>query len=236
MTYGSRLPIGIIGGMGPEATILLMKRVFDKTEASDDQDHVPLLVDNNTQVPSRIAAIISKTGEDPGPVIAIMAKKLEQSGARALAMPCNTAHYYKSDIESSVDIPFLDMISLTTCRLKSLNIKSAGLLASPAVRLTGTFDKVLKSRGIRPMYPENQDALLEAIRDVKRYGDNASSRSTLSHSAQLLVNAGADILVVACSELSIICDAISNPNKVIDTIDVLAEEIVKFSCRLAKES
>ena len=85
--------IGILGGMGPEATVLLMSRIIARTPAADDRDHVPLFVDNNTQVPSRIAALIEGTGEDPGPVLADMARRLEANGAEALAMPCNTAHH-----------------------------------------------------------------------------------------------------------------------------------------------
>ena len=82
---------GILGGMGPEATIDLMKRVFRATPAQDDRDHVHLLVDNNPQVPSRIQALLEKTGESPGPCLCDMARKLESWGADFLAMPCNTA-------------------------------------------------------------------------------------------------------------------------------------------------
>lgn len=85
--------------MGPEATMLLMARVVAMTAAGDDRDHVPMVIDNNTQVPSRIKALIENTGDDPGPVLASMARKLEAYGAEALAMPCNTAHHYASVID-----------------------------------------------------------------------------------------------------------------------------------------
>ena len=221
--------VGIIGGMGPEATVLLMTKIIAKTEAEDDRDHVPVLVDNNTQVPSRIKAIIEKTGENPGPTIAMMAKRLEQNDASALAMPCNTAHYYKSEIVESVHIPFLDMIELTASRLKNMSIKSAGVLASPAVQQTGIFDQAFSNNGITTLYPANQIELLEAIQNIKKVGDNSSSRSILVDSAEELVSSGADILLVACSELSIIADELKDSHCLLDTIDVLAEEIIKFS-------
>lgn len=225
----SKRVVGIIGGMGPEATVLLMTKIIAKTEAEDDRDHVPLLVDNNTQVPSRIKAIIEKTGENPGPTIAMMAKRLEQNDASALAMPCNTAHHYKSEIVESVHIPFLDMIELTASRLKNMSIKSAGILASPAVQQTGIFDQAFSNNGITTLYPANQIELLEAIQNVKKVGDNSSSRSILVDSAEELVISGADILLVACSELSIIADELKDSHCLLDTIDVLAEEIIKFS-------
>ena len=79
--------VGILGGMGPEATILLMQKVLAAVPARDDADHVPLLVHQNPQVPSRIRALIQGGGEDPGPVLAHMARDLEAGGAQALAMP-----------------------------------------------------------------------------------------------------------------------------------------------------
>ena len=86
--------IGVLGGMGPEATVALLQRVQGGVLARDDADHVPLLVDLNPQVPSRIKHLIEKTGPNPGPVIADMAARLETAGAEALILPCNTAHHY----------------------------------------------------------------------------------------------------------------------------------------------
>src|ERR1700723_4357749 len=86
--------VGIIGGMGPEATVDLMRRVIAATPARDDADHIHLLVDNNPKVPSRIAALIDGTGCDPAPALCEMAKGLEAQGADFLVIPCNTAHYY----------------------------------------------------------------------------------------------------------------------------------------------
>ncbi len=85
--------VGILGGMGPEATVLLMQKVIAAVPARDDSDHVPLIVDQNSQVPSRIRRLIEGVGEDPAPVLAAMARRLEAAGAEALAMPCNTAHH-----------------------------------------------------------------------------------------------------------------------------------------------
>ncbi|UYV36493.1 aspartate/glutamate racemase family protein [Rhodobacteraceae bacterium D3-12] len=105
--------IGVLGGMGPEATILMMSRLLAATPASDDADHIPLLVDSNTQVPSRIAHLIEKTGEDPTPALVAMAQRLAAGGAAFLAMPCNTAHSYYPAIAGSVQVPVLNMVELT---------------------------------------------------------------------------------------------------------------------------
>ena len=101
--------VGILGGMGPQATLLLQQRVLDSVQAEDDVSHLPLLIDMNPQIPSRLDWILHQQGEDPAPVLAKMAQGLETAGAQALAMPCNTAHHFSQSITNAVSIPFLNM-------------------------------------------------------------------------------------------------------------------------------
>ncbi len=128
--------VGILGGMGPEATVLLMQRVIAAVPAQDDHDHVPLIVHQNPQVPSRIGRLIDGTGPDPAPVLAAMAHSLVLAGAEALAMPCNTAHAYAAAIRAATPLPFLDMREATFARVPRGRL---GMLASPAVRLAGAI-------------------------------------------------------------------------------------------------
>ena len=97
--------IGVIGGMGPEATVDLMRRVIAATPAADDIDHVRMIVDNNPKVPSRLKALLDGTGDGPGPVLAGMARGLQSAGADVLVIPCNTAHFYLAPIRAAVSIP-----------------------------------------------------------------------------------------------------------------------------------
>ncbi|MRX37413.1 aspartate/glutamate racemase family protein [Aminobacter sp. MDW-2] len=223
--------VGIIGGMGPEATVLLMAKVIERTSATDDADHVPMFVDNNTQVPSRIKALIEGGGEDPGPVLANMARGLEVAGAEALAMPCNTAHNYAPAIVEATTIPFLDMVELAAERVAAMKAGSfsVGILASPAIRLTGIYERAFAKRHITTLFPSDDERMLAAIRAIKISSANAAARETLSVAADELIKAGADALLVACSEFSIVTDAISGKYRVVDSIDVLADAIVKFA-------
>lgn len=223
--------IGIIGGMGPEATVLLMQRIIERTIAADDADHVPMIVDNNPQVPSRIAALIEKRGEDPGPVIAAMAANLEAFGAQALAMPCNTAHHYADRIRAATSVPFLDMVKMSVERMAGAARPGTrvGMLASPAVRITGLFDKAVGPSGPELLYLDDDAPLLDLIRHIKRRGGDDAARECLSLIARRLIGDGAALLLVACSELSLISHALPDGVEVIDTIDVLAEACVAFS-------
>lgn len=232
MTDGpAKRRIGVLGGMGPEATVLFMSRVIALTPAADDSDHVPLIVDNNTQVPSRIKALIEKTGDDPGPVLADMARRLQTAGAQALAMPCNTAHHFAPAIVGAVDIPLLNMVDLAVERVAPMarTSRRVGLLASPAVQSTGLFDRAFAEREIATRYPNDTDGLLSAIRAIKIDSKDPAAVRTLRNAADDLAGKDVTVLVIACSEFSIIAEAIEAPLQTVDTIDVLAEAVIAFA-------
>ena len=223
--------VGILGGMGPEATLLLMERIMKNTHATGDQEHVPLLVDNNTQVPSRINAIIKKKGPDPLPVLCGMATSLEKSGAKALAMPCNTAHAFIDEIRSKITIPFISIVDETIEYLKKMRVqkKRIGILASPAVEIAKIFEYELEKNDMSFLYVGDNELCLSLIEAIKA-NDKTLSNSVEQLSSQI-EGQKPDFLLIACSEFSIISglirDKFSIP--VIDTLDLLVEKIIKFS-------
>lgn len=223
--------VGILGGMGPGATILLMQKVMARVPARDDADHVPLLVDQNPQVPSRIRFLIEGAGEDPGPVLVAMARRLAGAGAAALAMPCNTAHHFAPAIAAAVDIPFLDMVALSVAQAAALAGRGAkvGLLASPAVRRTGLFEAPFAAAGLRPAWPADGDALLGAIRAIKAAGPGPGPRAALAAASADLMAQGAAVQMIACTEFSQIAGATGPGPTTFDTLDVLAGAIVAFA-------
>lgn len=219
--------VGIIGGMGPEATVDLMRRVIEKTPANDDQDHVHLIVESNPKIPSRIAHLIEGTGEDPTPELIRIAGNLQRAGAHALAIPCNTAHAYAHSIRRAVSIPLLDMIDLTVDRLAhSRRVARVGLLASSAVIATELYAKALANHGIAIAHPKQQDEVMGLIRAVKRGESGAPVQAALAGVAQSLAQS-TDMLLIGCSELSVISSSIEVD--FVDSLDVQAEAIVKFA-------
>jgi aspartate racemase len=225
--------VGILGGMGPEATVLLMQKIIAAVPARDDADHVPLIVDQNSQVPSRIARLIEGTGADPAPVLVAMARRLEGAGAEALAMPCNTAHHYAGDIRAAVGIPFLDMVTASAhvARAAAGAGGKVGLLASPAVARVGLFDRALGAVGLEVIHPEDGAAMLAAIRSIKAEGPNDSARAALRDASGALLAKGAEVQLIACTEFSLIPEAVATGARAIDTLDVLVEEILGFARR-----
>lgn len=230
--------VGILGGMGVEATLELLKRVHAATEANDDQDHVPMLIDMNPQVPSRIRYLIEKDGPDPEPVLVAMARGLEAAGARALAMPCNTAHLFVAAIEKAVNIPFLNMPKIA-CARAAADIgegAKAGILASPATYSTGLFSDLLDDVGLGAIWPDDEDGLLHSIRRIKKAGPGSEDVALLEREAVRLADRGAACVIVGCSEFSLISTQFHSPIPVLDTLDVLVDEIMSFSGATAKSA
>lgn len=223
----TRRAVGVLGGMGPEATILLQQRLLKKVDARDDADHLPLLIDMNPQVPSRIAHLIEKRGDNPGPVLAGMARRLEDAGATALAMPCNTAHYYEPYITAAAAVPFLNMVTLSVdAAARRLNPGSKiGILASPAVHQSDVFGDALKAAEFSALWPEDAGRLLTAIKLIKAAGPAPEARSNLADAAAEMARKGADLLFIACSEFSLMSHDLIAEVPVIDTVDVLASAI-----------
>lgn len=224
------LTVGILGGMGPEATVDLMRRIIALTPAADDQDHIRLLVDNNPKVPSRIAALIHGTGPSPLPVLADMARGLEAMGADFLVMPCNTAHHYHADLAAAVSIPFLNLMELVVAHLREYypGARRLGLLASSALPRICLYEPWLAAAGVGLVYPGDvqQAALMRLIGDVKAGRVSDAGREAMLRCADDLEGAGADVLLIACTELSVLGEALTGRGAVFDAADVLARAVV----------
>ena len=210
----------------------LMRRIIEATPAKDDADHIRMIVDNNPKIPSRIKALIEGTGESPAPHMAEMASKLAASGADFLVIPCNTAHFYYDDIYAAADIPVLNMVNLTVEKVLDENpsVKTVGLLASEAVLLTKLYLKRLEERGVKQNNPSHQlqTRIMTSIRNIKRGKHREEDKRVLQTAAEELMNRKAEVLIVACTELSIISDSIDVEVPVYDASQVLAERVVRI--------
>lgn len=222
--------VGVLGGMGPEATIYFMQQIVDAVPAKDDADHIPLIVDNNPQVPSRIKAIIEGTGEDPGPVLAQMALRLVGAGAEALVMPCNTAHFYADQVSGATDVPFLNMVSLSCTKAAQIAPGGkVGLLGSPALQQVGVFEGPLAKEGLSPVYAKETARVLATIRSIKSQGSSEFAAHTLTDVAAQMVDDGADVICICCTEFSLLAREIVAKVRMFDALDVLVSATVAFS-------
>lgn len=211
----------------------LQQRVLRATPAKDDADHIRMIVDNNPRVPSRIKALIEGSGESPVPCLQEMARKLAAYGAEILAIPCNTAHTYFEEIQSAVPIPVLHMIDLTAEKVRAANpgLKRTGVLASRAVIINDLYTRAFRRHGIQTLYPapETEERLMEAIKTVKTGQYGPQEQEALRRAADELAARGAEVLIVACTELSLLTAALHPAIPLVDTAQVLAEGIVRIA-------
>jgi aspartate racemase len=196
--------LGILGGMGPEATVDLYREILACTPAQRDQDHFPVLIYSYPCIPDRSRAIL-EGGEDPLPYLVEAARVLERGGARMIAIPCNTAHYFLPQLRQRIQLPILDMITETLAALRRRlpDIRTAGLLAATGTVRSGIYDRTFAQQGLRIIAPADPDQLrvAAAVAQVKAGAHNRATREMLQSLGGSLVEAGADAVILGCTEI-----------------------------------
>lgn len=202
--------------MGPAATVDFLAKLVRSHTASRDQDHPPCILYNATQIPDRTAHLLGDGGEDPGPALQAAARVLQEAGADAIAIPCNSAHAYLGRIRTAVEIPVLDMIALTATatRAAASDATRAGILAATGTVRTALYDEPLRDRGIEPVYPDDryQESVMAAVRAIKAGGPTAGGPEAetgpeiaeLRGVAEHLLERDVDVLVAACTEIPLV--------------------------------
>ena len=189
-------------------------------------------------MPSRLRQLLDHQSDDQGLVLAAMTARLQGAGAQALAlaMPCNTAHHYAGAIRAAVAVPLIDMVALSVAEAARLAGRGGrvGILCSPAVRQVGLFDAALLQAGLQPVYAADGDAMLAAIRSLKARGPNDEARAMLSAASARMLAEGAVIQMIACTEFSLIADALVSGATGFDTLDQLVKGIVAFATEQAE--
>lgn len=194
--------IGIIGGMGPLATADLFRKIVENTKADNDREHLRVLIDNNTNIPDRTAALL-KGGESPVAEMVKSAKLLSEMGAEFLLIPCNTAHCFYNEVKDSVDVPVLHMIEITADKLKSQGIERVGLLATDGTIALGLYEKICDDKGIETLLPkeDEQKAVMQLIYDGVKAGKTDFDASGVKKVIKSLLDKGAQKIILGCTEL-----------------------------------
>ncbi|WP_028306974.1 aspartate/glutamate racemase family protein [Desulfitibacter alkalitolerans] len=218
--------VGIIGGMGPEATVDLMTKVIRITPARVDQDHIRMLVDSNPQIPCRVKAIM-EGGPNPGPVMAQMARGLEKIGADFLAIPCNTAHYFIDYVKDAVRIDVLNMIEETVNVLERDQVKKAALIATSALLNANLYTRELNAAGIELILPQEdyQQMVMETIFAVKS-ANFSKAESCIKKVISHVASVGAESIILGCTELPLVINEEQYSLKFYDPANILAKAIV----------
>lgn len=220
--------VGIIGGMGPEATADLFLKIVKSTPAGRDQDHLRIVIDNNPEIPDRTAFILGK-GADPRPYLLATARNVEKMGADFMVIPCNTAHYFHKEIQAAVNVPVLHIMK-EVARELSGKIQKAGILASTGTLRTRLYEDHLKEAGIETVVPlgTDQDEVMDAIYSVKA-GDLAKGRELALKQGARLISMGAQVVIAGCTEIPLVLQNGDLAAPVLDATKVLAVSCVRVA-------
>jgi len=197
-----QLIAGVLGGMGPAATVDFLAKLVAATEADSDQDHIHLIIDHNPKVPNRHAAIAG-LAPDISPELTAMARRLEAAGADFLVMVCNTAHAYTEQIRASVSIPFVSIIDVVMDELRSLPVKHVGIMAAEGCLRAELYQQALASAGFEAvLWSEDELArFMDLVYRIKAGDRGSDIGAGLSRLAADLVFRGAEILIAGCTEV-----------------------------------
>lgn len=223
--------IGIIGGMGPLATVDLYRRITAGTQAVRDQDHIPVLIDSNPHIPDRTEAIIGH-GEDPVPELVKSAKRLEQAGADFLIMPCNTAHYFIDAIQEKVHLPFIHMIE-ESARYTKENYGQetvVGIMATDGTIQAKIYQHYYDKLAIRTVIPEKkQRAIMKFIYEVIKSGSYDAGTELFFECVDELKQKGATVFLLGCTELSAAQYLYKFAGSFVNPLEILAGKAIVYA-------
>jgi aspartate racemase len=229
--------IGVLGGMGPEATIAFYSRLVAHTPAGRDQDHLRVIIDSNPGIPDRTAAILGQ-GESPVPALARGIDGLRGAGADFIAIPCVSAHAFIDELRQGAQLPILSILDVIAeaVRQHPRRIGRVGLLGTTGTVRAGMFQRRLAEAGLEVLIPDTADqARVQAsIYAVKAGAPEAVRRQLtieLRSIALRLVSAGAEGIVLGCTEIPLVFGQADVPVPVFDSLLWLARAAVRSAGR-----
>ncbi len=225
--------LGVIGGLGPMATAYFLQLVTQMSDAATDQEHIEVLIHSKPQIPDRTRFILGKSSESPLPEMLKIGAQLAGLGAQVLAIPCITAHFFQGRLEREIGVPVINAIEETAEYLRQEGIVRAGLMATDGTVQSRLFQDTFSSYGIEVITPdeEHQAKVMHLIYQNVKAGVKPET-VLLEQVGRQLSDCGAQVLLLACTELSIIKRDFVLGAEYLDVLEVLARKAVMECGRL----
>lgn len=237
---GNKKIIGVLGGMGPEATADMFIKIIRATPAATDQEHVRVIIDSNADIPDR-TAFIEGRGGNPIPLLVETAQNLVRAGAELIVIPCNTAHFFHEQVQEAVAVPVLHMMKEAARAARGLvgGVRSdgsrsvkVGILATSGTIKTGLYHRALESEGLEAIIPdsEEQRLIMAAIYvDGLKAQKHDRPRQILTQAAEGLIARGADLIITGCTEFPLVLKPGMVSRPIIDPTQTVAEAAVRMA-------
>ena len=224
MTLRNEPSLGILGGMGPEATHHFFGEIIEQRSAVTDQDHIRVVIDSNPSIPDRTEYLIGD-GPSPLPKLKQSVRVLEGAQVDTIAMPCHTSHYFFEELEASTKVPFIDMITETINFLDKNDVRQCLLLATDGTIETGLYQNDMRVEFISPD-DADQTLVMEAI-----FGEQGIKAGNYEYPVELIERviqeSPTNTVLLGCTELSIIASRLSVQHLVVDPLQLLANRSIR---------
>lgn len=208
--------LGVLGGMGPAATLDFLAKLQAATPVRREQDHLRVLVDINPKVPDR------NVGDaDPGPVLAAMAAGLRDGGAEVLAIACNTAHAFADQVRAS-GLPLIDMLEVAGQAARAAGAVKVGVLGTGLA--LGLYRDRLSTQGLEVITPDDHEQIefMALLYRIKSGDLGPASREAMAALAHRLIGKGAQVIIAGCTEVPLVLSSEDLAVPLIDATDALA--------------
>lgn len=221
--------LGILGGMGPLATADFFYKLTKMSPAAKDQDHIEIVIYSACQIPDRSSAIVNN-GASPLPAMLRGVSLLQDAGASVIAIPCNTAHFWHADLVVRASVPILHIAECVCDALqeKGRHPPKVGLLATTGTVQAGVYQGPMESRGFTHIVPSTKEQLewvQPAIALVKA-GQIDSAGSMLERAVDALLNAGAERIIMGCTEIPLALENSARATILLDATAALAAKCI----------
>jgi aspartate racemase len=222
--------VGVIGGLGPLATLDFFDRVLRRTRATREQDHLRMIIDNNTRIPDR-NAFVRGEGPSPGPALAACARGLQGAGAEFIVMACNTTHTWEAEIRAAITIPFVSIIDETVRVVADMRPEAVGVLAVDACLSAGLYQSALETAGIRSILlsADSQKTFMELIYRIKAGDTGETVTRAMTTLARRLEAQGAEAIIAGCTEIPLVLTEDDIEGELVSSTDVLVERTILFA-------
>lgn len=220
--------LGILGGLGPAASVYFYQMITEHTSALRDQDHIDIVLISGAGIPDRSDFILGKSDQSPLPVMKEDVLKLAHAGADLIAIPCNTAHYFFDELEKISPVPVLNIVKETVKLAKRAGVHKLGILATTGTVVSGAYQRACTDIGTDYLLPsdDSQEALMHMIYQSIKTAKRPDTDRFLGIAAELYAG-GCDAVVLGCTELSLIPQTAEfEPYRFIDSLLVLARKSI----------
>ena len=219
--------LGVLGGMGPQATNTFYQRIIDRTQAEADQEHLQVLIWSDAKIPDRTAGILGGDAEGVYAALRDGAKLLEGAGCTVLAIPCNTSHFFADRLQEELSVPIINMIRETVGAIAAAGHRTVGILATDGTIRTGIYQKELEAAGLTAVTPPDdlQRVVMSIIYDEIKRGETGS-REKFGEIDAFLRASRCDCAILGCTELSVFRALHALPPFYIDAMEILAEQSI----------